>query len=89
MDASIRIRQSTSNQYFSLTHVRYLPIFYANYHCYLMRLLGEALLSHIVLLLLDFDHFEIFFTDSAFWTRPIIGYVVPASAGRNAVIRET
>ena len=85
MDSPIRIGQSTSNQYFSLTHVHYLPIFY----CYLMRLLNEALLSHIVLLLLDFDHFEIFFTDSAFWARPIIGYVVPASAGRNAVIRQT
>ncbi|MFT7472242.1 MAG: hypothetical protein ACI8XU_002139 [Kiritimatiellia bacterium] len=52
-----------------------------------MRLLGETLLSHAMLLLLDFDHFEVFFTDSAFWARPIIGYVVPASAGRNAVVR--
>ena len=57
-----------------------------------MRLLSEELLSHIVLLhillLLDFDHFEIFFTDSAFRASPIIGYVVPASAGRNAVVRQ-
>ncbi|MFT4816684.1 MAG: hypothetical protein ACI80L_002470 [Pseudohongiellaceae bacterium] len=54
-----------------------------------MRLFSEALLSHIMLLLLDFDHFEIFFTDAAFWARPIIGYVVPASACRNAVVRQT
>ena len=85
MDSPIRIGQSTGNQYFSLTHVHYLPIF----GCYLIRLINEAGLSHIVLLLLDFDHFEIFFTDSAFRARPIIGYVVPASAGRNAVIRQT
>jgi len=38
--------------------------------------------------LLDFDHFEIFFTDSAFRAHPIIWYIIPAGTGGNAVLRQ-
>lgn len=58
-----------------------------------MRLLGKTLHSHsewlLTWLLLDFDHFEVFFTNSAFWAHPIIGYVVPASTRRDTVVRQT